>query len=359
MIKMPLNISNAIRVFTLFPPRPPETTPEPLDVKCSASLLSDIILNEYFLLSVDCTGILFNAICIVIFALIIHQKKPDGQMYKYLLARSLCDIFTYLFTFLRMLIMSCCHSLLTTYWYQIWFIYCVQFGYCVAGQCSGFFEIAAVTDCFLTIVQKRPAICQRNLFFFLVTGLIVVSNAASYTYLILSYKIDKINFLFVIYVVREAPFYYTDTYMYWNLAESIVRDGITFIVLLVLNGLILNSLRQMTIRRRHMSERNGKASNQLVSSAAKAKRNKAIMIMCTGLLYLIGHLPFLVTLWPKAITPFWVCFNSFASLVYKVSFLFPILFYICFNKTFRNYVKFNKLRNKPVSVTRNTRSVTK
>ena len=144
--------------------------------------------------------------------------------------------------------------------------------------------------------------------------------------------------------------------------QSVLRDGLPLVVLLVINVLILQAL--VTATRRKLRMQRGGTTAVAVLHAQRAERSKVIMIAVTGANFIILHLPSLVVYWVRGdefITSFWLCFTRLAPWLLQLSYALNILVYLGFNKHFRSlFIKWFVCtrRNNQVTTTQQTASVT-
>ncbi len=255
--------------------------------------LYEILSNQYLNLSINLCGIILNTLCIITFVLILYNKRYEGHMYKYLLMKSYCDSSIFCSLIFEIFYKT---SMSDSYVLQVWFIYFGQFASWSFVQASGCFEIAATFDCFITI-NKKLQCCMSRVAFYIICSLIMILNACSNIYHILVRRIGFDEDIY--YPDSNVNFLESDLYRYWSVSVGIFRDGVIFVGVIVVNVLILVSLRQVTQRRRRMHGDQATPST-LVTNAEKAERNKLIMISLTGVNYAIGHLPYLVTLIPNS-----------------------------------------------------------
>jgi hypothetical protein len=94
-------------------------------------------------------------------------------------------------------------------------------------------------------------------------------------------------------------FYFTKAFSYWTLGSYFFRDLAVPITLLILNALILAQMRKITKRRIKLagggannasrSAANVSSNHASVILAMRAERRRSIMILLTGVNYLLGH----------------------------------------------------------------------
>jgi hypothetical protein len=300
-------------------------------VNCKFDSVRDF-LTKYILNIVSIFGIIANLICIIIFIKIIKRRRSQGNMYKYFLMKSIMDFLTLIINSFQYL--KSCNNCKTAHSYliQIWYIWFYFFFAYIVESSSVIFEMAAILDCFITIKLILNC-CQTNLFFYLFTILVIVVNVTTNSLFPLSFKIEsRIN-------NNNETVYYYDYSKFGEsslsnimLFNSLVKDGLFFIILVILNAMILRLLMKTTDRKRNLG---GNNSISLVASQS-AELRKLIMIIATGLNYMIGHFPFLISaILSNFFSNFANCYFLFALVFYYISFADSIFFYFFFNNIFK------------------------
>jgi hypothetical protein len=195
--------------------------------------------------------------------------------------------------------------------------------------------MAAIFDCFITIKSILKC-CQTNLFFYSFSAVVIVLTGSFYILLPLSFHIkSEIN-------SNNQTIYYYD---YTNFGKSsfadiiffnsLIKDGIFFIILFVLNVMILALLKRITGRRRNLAENN----DTLLSASLSAERRKLIMIIATGLNYMIGHFPYFIF---AILYNFFIktveCYTLYVLFFYYITFADSIFFYFSFNNIFKKFL---------------------
>jgi hypothetical protein len=297
-------------------------------------------------------GLLFNAICVIIFVRIIIKEKPYGHMFKYLLVKAINDTIFYashgsnfFITFnKREWSMGQCIQL-------VWFSNYLEN---INQILSGLLEIAATLDCFLTI-SNRFKCCHKSTIYFCINtmGLIVLSSLFSL------YSLYTYEMIFIggtICYTKFSKFHSSELWSNLNLIYLIIRDVVILVILLVLNILIFRILREATRRRKLLRsgytttiqnpDGNGDGDHQnksnnfkLIRQAQHAECKKIIMILFIGVNYFVFHFPiFFFTL--SNIVPLervWLCKAMVIKLFFNLSYISPLFIYLYSNRTFRKY----------------------
>jgi hypothetical protein len=219
-------------------------------------------------------------------------------MFKYLLIKSIID---FCFSILQLMkSLNVCQSFRTLLCFvvQIWFFEYFQY---IFLSLSIVFEIAATFDCYINI-NKKLECRQTSLFFYLFSFCAFVVYFLVYLTYPFSFKLKKIT--------ETDP-----------LNNSTIADV-----------LILISLIEATKLRRNVARNN----NILMISSQKAERKKILMILTTGINYMIGHLPnFIVPFLLYNFRIYLNCLDVYIDLLFYLSYVDGIIFYFLYNNIFR------------------------
>jgi hypothetical protein len=281
-------------------------------------------------------GIITNGICILIFSLIVKKTQLQSNMFKYLLIKSIIDFCICILQLMNSL--NVCESFRTLLCFemQIWIH---RYLVLILLSLSIVFEIATAFDCYINI-NKKFECCQTNLFFCLFSFCAVVVYFLVYLIVPMIYKLKKI-------ILTNPLDNNTITYYFPELSsfgerlfkigidslDSLLRDCLLFIILVVLNVLILISLIKATKRRRSLARNN---NDNLMLSSYKAERKKMLMILTTGINYMIGHLPFFIVSFLYDYFRIYLnCSYIYINLLFYLSYVDGIIFYFLFNNIFR------------------------
>ncbi len=114
-----------------------------------------ILLPLFFLPVVERLKAVFNAICVLIFAQIVHSQQQESHMFRYLLVKSILDMVLFLLLVVDFLYL--CGSACTTSYsivMVIWYIAIYNYIVPVVQLTSVFLEVAATFDCYIMINNK-------------------------------------------------------------------------------------------------------------------------------------------------------------------------------------------------------------
>jgi hypothetical protein len=280
-------------------------------------------------------GIMANGICIVIFSLIV--KQAQGNMFRYLLIKSIMDCFISLLSIsdnfdvcnnFKHLICVLNSIITTEYLLRICLI------------CSIVFEISATFDCYISISRKLKNF-QNNLFFYSFSISLIILIVLIYLMFPLMYNIEKYSFSdsnnisYSGYYISSNSFGMFSERIHGLFYELLTRDVVLLIILITLNMLILFTLIKTTVRRRALAGNN--TNNNMVISSQNAERKKMIMILLTGLNYFIGHFPSFLYFFLKFYFQIYLtlCYFIYFEMLLYLSYVNGIFFYFFFNNVFR------------------------
>lgn len=241
-------------------------------------------------------------------------------------------------------------------WY-IWFYYYVE---CINELCSGMYEVAATFDCLITI-SKRLACCKKQISFYLTSVTMFVFAASYYIFFLFNFAIVKkkaqlgsyfdaslnqtVNQTREFFVYEYTEFSYTDLNSSFKIAHGLMRDGVLLILSVMLNILLMFKLKKIMKKKIRIStvsldgsKLTSRQSSTLIN-ARRAHKNMAIMMIVSGLNYLIGHAPSFIK-YCFMVTPsqFRSCFTLVSLVLFYSSYATPFFIYVTFNKMFRSHI---------------------
>jgi hypothetical protein len=287
----------------------------------------------YVLGSMSIFGILSNLLCSWIFLNIVRNERRKSFMFYYFVVKSLNDSLIFVIEAFHWIYDCDSCEAKYSYWMQIWFIYFNYYLKEVTMMSSGFLEIAATFDCYNLITNKFPLFLKKRRYFY--ANIIIIYSfvfsfmafhifrfrVVSYKYHNkISYKTYKTNF-------RQPNVIFEIFYR----TSSVLRDYLSFLIIVILNILIVFTLRAMNTRRRLI---NLLPNNKLVEKSQIAQRNKIRMILLTGFNHLVGHFGMSLVGFPIA---YLKCISFLVFDLMLVSYVTPILIYL-YNRNFRKRI---------------------
>jgi cation transporter-like permease len=333
------------------------------------------IINNYAEPALSVVGILANTWCVVLFSLILRHERQNGHMFKYLLLKAVHDVIQFLAqVFVPLYYCTSCGTY-GTYSEQVWAVWFYWYVECVNELCSALFEVAATWDCLITLTMKFQC-CQNNVVFYVTSAVFTIYPCLYYIFLLYEFQIVKVTIVDQIvdvsnssgvflknvtssyYTYEYTDFVNTQTYFVFRFMNGMVRDVILLVLLLVLNGLILSTMKRSLERKRRMTlttlnptvtggnlvQSVGRKRSVATSAATRnqavndAERNVTIMIVASGVNYFVGHVVMFVKncvfTKPSVVTS---CLQGIGVFVFYASYASPFFIYFAFNKLFRSY----------------------
>jgi hypothetical protein len=279
-------------------------------------------------------GLITNIFSIIVFSLIIKSGQRD-DMYKHLLLKSICEALGCLFSVFYALYYSD-ESIRSNYIMVIWLIWFQNFIIKVFFMASTGFEIAATFSCAISI-EKKMKWCQKRISFWLCVLFILILSFGVEVFKVLTNSVKKFSDIdkynkTIHYYVPWPTSLYSKAHLF-GLVESIIKEVIFLLILLLLNCYILFKLIQIGRRKKRLT-----TNSSNIQSSNRAQNRKIIMIIVLFLTFLLGHLPnviyFAVNTNPYITKIFWTKFKIYGEILLYVS--YSISFFVYFgNNIFR------------------------
>lgn len=342
----------------------------PVSTACPYYEAVDIIEN-YLIPVITGIGIVTNTLCILVFAKIIKDetKNTSGHMFKYLLCKAVHDDIQFICSIFSVLYYCTTCSSYGTYAAQIWYIWFYWYMTYINSVCSGFLEVAATFDCLITINQKMT-FCKKTIWFVLVVVGTLLYTALFYTFKLFEFNIgkhpkenhDNSSSPGYYYFYEYNSFHNSKPDKAFKVVHGVTRDVITLIIIVILNALILISLKKKMSNKKKLTSINVGTTNQNASRTdasvtqhpsttlavsggkAKEKHSRAdraaskatTMVIMIGVNYLFGHgLMFIYYCFLINPSVFKSCLFDLALAFLFISFATPFFIYYLFNKNFK------------------------
>jgi hypothetical protein len=169
------------------------------------------------------------------------------------------------------------------------------------------------------------------------------------------------------YYPSFSAFFFSPACTYWMIIKFLFRDFGLSIALVVINSLILGQMRKSTNRRLKIAgvfkidnpiftKNEGGAiapvtsatASRSVLAAQKAERKRSIMIILTGVNYIVGHSLYIVytlnTFFFQSNRVDWNCVTLAAKFLLSLAYSTPFFFYYFFNTHFYKIANTNIAR---------------
>jgi hypothetical protein len=291
------------------------------------------IFTESF---ISVLGFILSTLCVVTFCEINKRFKTSGQMYKYLLMKSICDFILFSSLILHIVYNYSSYHLHYTYILQFNFKYLYRFLNQLLMLYSVYFELLATIDCYLSIGNKYKFLLSKKAFY-LSSFLNIFLFFIFYIGKIFVYEIIPFNSSIsskVLYKTVKNSLYFSYFYKILSILFLVFRDILSFILLLIFNILIFLNIKKLSAKKRLLK------NNKALLVSIKAQENKVKMIYLSAFNSILLHLPSIVeNLYGKYQKgDFWTYYDSFSFNVIIISYCTPFIIYTLFNKVFRDHL---------------------
>jgi hypothetical protein len=315
--------------------------------ECDTSQLLKQLVSYYLPNGVYMFGSILNLICILCFIKIIRDERSNSSnMFKFFLLKSMSD-FTFCFLFIPHIIYNYPASsmLKKSLPLVIWLYFFNRYIAFAAKIMSVFFELAASFDCLFFISQKLGALRTKRSFY--IISIVIIVFCLTFSVISLLFRRIESEFSTeyntTFYKTVKTQIYNTDLYDIYYMSNSIIRDIMPLILLILINIMVLIELKKATKRRQRLLT-SKKRSLSTLKIARNVENNKIRMIVFTSLNHLL-HIP-IILYNTRAVSGVCSVVDSLFVLLYETSYAIPFFSFILFNKIFRKAIteKINSIR---------------
>jgi hypothetical protein len=292
-----------------------------------ANIFQVILIDVYFPIVIF--GFIVNLLCIIVFTMINQKFKTNGQMYKYLLMKSIIDFIFFSIFLVKQYYELSSYRIHFSFFLQFFYVYVFHFLVPLLGIYSIYFDILATIDCYLSIENKYQHLLTKKAFY--------ITSSFNLIFFFIFY----FGKLFVYKIVPFGDLYrFEKTYLYFNyfyktltILFLIFRDVIGTFLMVSFNVLIFLSLKKLTERKKTLR------NNDALVRSIEAEQNKVKMIYFSTINFIVFHFPDVIyNIYGKfSKSKFWPTYLEFSNFIINLSFATPFIIYILFNKTFRFY----------------------
>ena len=283
-------------------------------------------------------GFILNLISALVFKSLVKNTLVKGNMFKYLLLKSINDAMVSI-RYILLQVFACTDcEFERIYPIQVFnLVVLLYFGF-ITHLLSILFELAANIDRYFTInINFRW--CNR-ITYKQVTLVLILYSFAFYIFKFWGIQIETqlINNTTLIYNLDDTKFNLSNLGIVINFIHSIVRDGLCVLVMFAFNVLTLIKMKK------HFDKKNSLISNPFMRVKIKNRRKErtemklTVMILVTSLVAIIGHGMMLMSYILKQSSKN-KCFLFSKDLLFHSSYTVNFVFYYFFNKSFRNVLK--------------------
>jgi hypothetical protein len=203
-----------------------------------------------------------------------------------------------------------------------WFQYYFRLSFLLA---SAYFDVSATFDCLL-FIRKYNGWFKSNKTFIATIGVIFISSFAFYTSICTAFEIvEKSSDIFIF---QRSAYYYSKPIFIHIILHGLLRDVIPFILLVILNSMILLSIKKTAIKRRHL--------NTSTIKIERAEKKKVKLIIFINLIYIL-RVPIVIFNFDLFNVKSHPCLADMCWLFLYISYMLPIFAYIFYNKKFKKY----------------------
>jgi hypothetical protein len=292
---------------------------------------------ENVLRVIFCFGIVTNVICIIIFLIIIVQKKNRKNfdfIFKYLLIKSINDLALLSIDLIESIFYPITiqedSSVHVDKFYLIWKSYFIYFINSILMTSSGLLDILVTLNVYLFITKKIKWLRNRKYFYLQISLIYLISIILCSLYIIMKNNFDQFEELNPGHTMSNIL----------KLIRNLLRDLITGILLIVINLLIYKFIHKPTHRKIGIQFISHKEYMSRVSKQIRQtemKKVKMCLFICIN--YIVCHLPiFVSTLRVLFIEKVENWFSWIAVIIFMLSFITPFFIYCFLDNTFANVI---------------------
>jgi hypothetical protein len=279
-----------------------------------------------------------NAICLIVFIKLLKTYNQNGnKMYFYFLVKSICDMIGGLMELLLPLFSA--NNYIGHYFLAVWYIWCHK--YCLFSLllASAWLNIMGTFDCAISIDNKLKW-SQTKQSFLLIVSFIFLFCFILNVYQLFLYGIEEVvvvdslnSSTIVGYTIKENPFFKSKLHNTMEIIQTLIRDPLIVIILLVINVYILFKIRQVRLRKEKLQISN----NSIRIKSMRAENRKIKMISIIFIMYSLLHLPmFIRNSNLIKFSYFYIYLDAFLKVLYYFYYSTFILLNFYFNSQFRN-----------------------
>lgn len=320
-------------------------------------------LTIYGISLVTTLGMVFNVLGILAIAQILRIKKPKSNMFRYFLVVNLADMLNNMLVCVGSIATWACLSCLyvTTPGGQLYF---KLLSYLPASfsDIVALMQLAATVDCYLSMV-KQYKMCQSRVLFYVLAAIstvyaLVIESNMFFKYDFIQKNVTDVqnstlnqSQIVTITSIEYSTYGASLAAKFLLYSTSIIRDAICLVILIVLNVLIYVKIRRALvdyvsrsgrakvevdcIRRSSVNSNN--TSLLRILTALKAEKKRAIVVLFTGINYLVGHAAMVVFLF-AGMDGLWICLIYLSIFVLYLSKLSSFFVFYLSSRVFRKCV---------------------
>jgi hypothetical protein len=273
-----------------------------------------------------------------------QQQQQKGQMFKYLFVSSLVEAIYFILGSPDADYYSNIKNMTESVAWNVWFDYFYIYFYLSLVSISNYLELLATFDCYIVIKNKFRFMQTKKFFNITLSAILPVCFILNSNYILERNRMVKINDTvnngtifnvsyhldYVSYLVNDDL---TIPIGYYRVILSFTREALPLILLLIVNILILKTLKEVMKKKREIQNR----KNDITTS--KAELNKLKMIIAICLDYYLLRTPLIIYYVIKIDLNniLWYCLYYYGYASYILSYSLKFFIYYFFNKKFKEY----------------------
>ncbi len=298
-------------------------------------------------LTISACGFVLNLINIIVFFNITNSKQPsNANLFKYLLTKSICDFYILGFGVGFGVIDSYFKTQLQKYYPICMFRFIFDEYLCFVVQLiSMFCEVASSFNRYRSIANKFNFLNKIPIKF-------KITFMIAYSMLFYVYKFFQKNCATYKMVNSTELYYKLEHYSFFlhspqdyalSIIHSLVRDGISSFIIIILNILIFAFMKKVFANKmefnKSTNENNKNNSKNLqAKKVERSQKNLIYMVFTTSLFTLIGHLLMFIYYLPIQLFRLNNCLRSFSLLFFYLGFSISFFSYFSFNLHFKRFL---------------------
>jgi hypothetical protein len=296
------------------------------------------IMTFYFGRILNYLSVIFSFLSAFIWLRVIrNEQQQKGQMFKYLFVSSLVEAIYFILSSPDADFFSDIKNMTISGAWKIWYIYFYSYTCFSIITISNYLELLATFDCYIVIKNKFNFMHTKKFFNIILATLTVVCFILNFNYLLEHNKTVQVNNgTYNNDYEYEYDFVNDDLTIpigYYKAIISFVREALPLILLLIVNILILITLKEIMKKKRKVQ----RANNDTTASNAELNKLKMIIAICLDYYLLRTPLVLNFIINSKLDKTIWFCFYYYANASYTLSYSLKFFIYFFYNKKFKKF----------------------
>ena len=295
--------------------------------------------NNLIIISMSVVGTILNAICIIVFHILIRNTIQKDNLNRYLLIKSIVDTFIYIL----IIVIKSVNILKAdkSFAYQVFNLIFFRYVSVALDLLSMFLEIASILNRYFAFTRMSKNF--NKIGFKAIASFMLVYSFGFYFYRFFDEKIEAVTD----YHSNET-FFQLQNNKLGNLGiifayiHSVVRDGVCVLLIFILNILILLKLRKL-VKNKKLLQSNTKLKDNKIN---KTGFRLTVMVFLTASIIFFGHILTLINYININGLRSNSCFLTFSITTFYACNLFNFILYFYFNLNFKKvFLAFTSNKN--------------